>query len=706
MSAAALNAIWRRISRDPSAIAAYSLATVLALAFILQLYPLSFLAGSGLFFEQKDAPQHVSGWLFYLHDSWHFPLLQTTRLNHPDGVNIAFTDSIPLAALVFKLFAAWLPAQFHYFGLWHALALLSQALAAVLLMRALGVRHLAGCLAAAGFALTWPSLLWRFEHTALMTHGVILTALALYFMGRSGQWRSRRVSAAFIALSVAGLLIHPYLLAFSYAMFIVFLAEQAFAGAGWRKQVPALTTSVLVLMGAGVVFGYVGNGTQSFGFGSYSMNLSAPFCGGRFYSCVSATAEQPFKAFHFFDATGGQYEGYNYLGLGLILLVPCALWRGRNALLNVLRRFPVLCCAMLLLTLYALSNKVYFNGHELFSYPLPAFADKLTGTFRASGRFFWIVGYLILFATLATLLKKPSPRMFALVAFALALQWVDVQPMRAHNTATTSLPGKQELAQWATVLQDTQKIFLYPAFGCRENDPRFYLFFQRLAAHYDTLLDTGYIARPNLNCAANAQSFDMPFVAQQLYVMPREELKNPLAVPLGFRTAISQGACVTQQDALLCRADADAAYWRRSGLTGMTPLTDDFSRQVFSAAQLPTQVGVVDGDRLVPKPAQQEGFLSFGPYLRLHPGRYRVRLRYVSNADLTQQVGRWDIMANRSAKPALMWGGGSLVGTRGAVREIESVFSADDSAALVEIRTYLMATGDLQLLTIALEPAP
>ena len=698
--------MWRVLCKDQSSLAAYSLAIALALAFILQLYPLSFLAGNGLFFEQKDAPQHVSGWLFYLHDSWHFPLLQTTRLNHPDGVNIAFTDSIPLAALLFKCFAAWLPAQFHYFGLWHAVALLSQALAAVLLMRALGVRHLVGSLAAAGFALTWPSLLWRFEHTALMTHGVILAALALYFLGHSGQWRSRRVSAAFIALSLVGLLIHPYLLAFSYALFIVFLAEQAFAGAGWRKQLPALVSSVLVLMAAGVVFGYVGNGTQSFGFGSYSMNLSAPFCGSRFYSCVSATAEQPFKAFHFFDATGGQYEGYNYFGLGLILLLPFALWRSRTALKGMLRRFPVLCCAMLLLTLYALSNKVYFNGHELFSYPLPAFADKLTGTFRASGRFFWIVGYLILFATLATLLKKPSPRMLALVAFALALQWVDVQPLRAHNTATTSLSGKQELAQWATVLQGTQKIFLYPAFGCRENDPRFYLYFQRIAAHYDTLLDTGYIARPNLNCAANALSFDTPFVARQLYVMPREELKHPLAVPLGFRTAIAQGACVTNKHALLCRADDTATDWSRSGLADLTPLARDFSRQIFSATELPTQVGIVDGERLVAKRPQQEGFLSFGPYLRLHPGRYRVRLRYVSDADLTQQVGRWDIMANRSAMPALMWGGGSLVGTGGAVREIESVFSADDSAALVEIRTYVMATGDVQLLTIALEPAP
>ena len=706
LPSAALSPIGRPLLAECPASLAYALAALLALLFTFQLYPLSFLGGSGSFFELKDAPQHVTGWLFYLRDSWHFPLLHTERLNHPEGVNIAFTDSIPLAALFFKIIGGLLPAQFNYFGLWHGVALLGQALGAVFLLRALGVRHLAGALIASGFALLWPALLWRFEHTALMTHALILFALGLYFIGRSGQWRSRTVCTAFIALSVIGLLVHPYFLAFGATLFLVYLADSAVAGAGWKRQAPPLFAWILVLALTGALFGYFGNGTQTFGFDTYSMNLTAPFCGSRFYSCVSAGVDQPFKAFHFFDATGGQYEGYNYFGLGALLLLPFALAAGWSTLRSLPRKYPFLLAALVLLTLYALSNKIFFNSHALVSYSVPAFMDRLTGTFRASGRFFWIVGYVILFASLAALLRKPSLAKIALLICALALQWVDLEPLRRHNTETASRPGAQDLAQWAPALQNVDKLFLYPAFGCKENDPRVYLLFQRVAAQYGKLIDTGYIARPNVNCEKNALSFDAEFKPRELVVMASAELKTPLSVPGGFQRSIRRGECVTRAELLLCQAGTTAAQWRASGLTGLEPVGTDFGIQRWNAAKLSTLLGKVVGDRLVPQQTDKVGVLSFGPYVALHAGRYRMRLRYASDAEETRQVGRWDIVGNRSKAPTLEVDGGSLTGTRGAVREIDTVFSSTDSTALFEIRTIFSATGDLQVLDLSIERTP
>ena len=685
---------------------AYLLAGLLAMLFTLHLYPLSFLGGSGSFFEVKDAPQHVTGWLFYLHDAWHFPLLHTERLNHPVGVNIAFTDSIPLAALLFKLFRGVLPEQFHYFGLWHAVALLGQALAAVLLIRALGVRHLAGALLAAGFALTWPALLWRFQHTALMTHATILCALALYFLGRAGQWRSSATALAFVALNLAALLIHPYLLAFTFIVFLAYLADQAVTGQGWLHQALPLFAALIVLALAGVLFGYFGNSTQAEQFGVYSMNLSAPFCGSRFYSCVSEAADQPFKAFHFFDATGGQYEGYNYLGAGLLLLLPFALAASWRSLRGLPRKIPFLLLALLLLTLYAASNKLFFLSHAVAAYDVPAFLQALTGTFRASGRFFWIVGYVILFASLAALLKKSSLPKLGLVACALALQWVDLEPLRRHNTDTTSQPGADDVRQWATAVQNVDKIFIHPAFGCRPTDPALYLYFQRVAAQYGKLLDTGYTARANVNCEKNALSFDTEFKPRQLYVMAAADLKLPLSVPAGFQQAIRRGACVTRAELLLCQAGADARQWQASGLSGLAPMNAEFGVRRWSAAELPTQAGKLSGARLTPLAADKGGVFSYGPYVTLHPGRYRMRLRYASDAEEARQVGHWDIVGNRAKAPVLEVDAGRLNGTRGATREIETVFTATDSTALFEIRTFFTANGDLQLLDISLERSP
>src|SRR5690554_985993 len=87
--------------RLPASVA-YPLALLLAAGMVLYLYPSGFLAGQGAYFVTGDAASHISGWLFFREDQWRFPLLHSVRLNAPEGVSIAFTDSIPLVALLQK----------------------------------------------------------------------------------------------------------------------------------------------------------------------------------------------------------------------------------------------------------------------------------------------------------------------------------------------------------------------------------------------------------------------------------------------------------------------------------------------------------------------------------------------------------------------------------------------------------------------------
>ena len=298
--------------KDRSALVAYALAASLSLIYVFNLYPLSFLAGKGYFFEEGDAAQHVTGWLFYAKDYWHFPLLYTTRLNYPEGVSIVFTDSIPLAALPFKTFSFLLSPHFQYIGLWNFLAYITQAVAATFLIRSLGVRHILGITTAIIFAITWPTLAWRFGHTSLMTHSIILFALAFYFLGRHGDWHSNKASFFLILLSLLGLMVHPYFIVFCQLIFFAFIVDQAISGEGWIKQLPRILTSFLAIAIVASVLGYFGNSATASGYGFYSMNMTAPFCGGPIFPC-------------FTDATGGQYEGYNYLGAGLIVLIPFAI---------------------------------------------------------------------------------------------------------------------------------------------------------------------------------------------------------------------------------------------------------------------------------------------------------------------------------------------------------------------------------------------
>lgn len=690
-----------------SPVLAYGIAALSGILFILYVYPLTFLAGHGAFFEQGDASQHVTGWLFYAQDTWHFPLLRTERLNHPDGANIAFTDSIPLAALLFKTIAAWLPPHFHYFGLWHAVVFVTQAIAATFLIRSLGARHHLATLSAAIFALTWPALLWRLGHTSLMTHSIILFALAFYFLGRQGTWRANATTAAFIAISLIGLTVHPYFLAFCYTLFLSFLADQAIAGEGWKKQMPRLFASVCVISAVGALLGYFGNGTMTFGFGYYSMNLTAPFCGSRFYSCVNDAANQPFGAFHFVDATGGQYEGFNYFGAGLILLLPFTIVTNWSAIKALPRQYPALLLALLLCTLYALSNKVYLGTHELISYPLPSFMDRLIGTFRASGRFFWMVGYLVLFGMLAALLKKPSWRSALLVTVALALQWVDTQPLREHITRTAETRGTNDLGPWDKVLTNVDKIHVYPAFGCGDSDVKIYWLFQRMAAHYGKLLDTGYIARPNVNCASNDKAFSEAFQQRHLYIMSASYLKNPFKIPTGFSNAVQRNECVKWQDVVLCQNGYSPDDWKNTGLQGTgAAVLNSLDKTEWFADALPTQIGKVVNGRLVPTNESKVGFLSYGPYITLPLGRYHYVIVYSSDSEALRQVGHWDVVIGNGNGGTRELTTGRLNGTAGKVQHVEGIFNVDDANAPVEIRTFFTGGGDLQMTKISLERAP
>lgn len=695
-------ALSRILWSERSALASYGLALALAVFFVADLFPPSFVEGKSAFFEQIDASANVAGWLFYRRDGWHFPLLQTMRLNHPDGVSVAFTDSIPVAALLFKTFSAWLPEGFHYFGWWHVFVFLLQSVGAVFLMRVLGVRHLAGVVAAVAFALTWPALLWRFGHTSLMTHGILLFGLAFYFLARHGQWSTGRASAALVALSVAGLTVHPYFVAFIYPLFLALLADQALAGEGWRKQAPRVLVSLAVIVVAGYALGYFGHGnTTTFGFGYYSMNLVSPFCGGRFIACAAEATRHQFGAFHFADATGGQYEGYNYFGAGLLLLLPCAAamqWAGVRALP---RRYPALIVLLCLFTIYAVSTTVYFSTSKLASYSLPAVLDALTGTFRASGRFFWMAGYVVLFATLAAMLKQAAWRGLLPLAAALSLQWFDTQPLREMIQAKAARQATGDLAQWQPALADIDKINLFPAFGCSEDDVHIYWYFQRLAAHYGKLLDTGYVARPNVDCKANAQAFAGNVPQRQLYVMPEAYLKNPFAVPAGFRAAAERHACVQWRDAVICRGDANESGWKASQLP-IIPVAIPAGAE-WKPSELPTRIGHVVNGRLVPAARTGPGHLSFGPYIILPPGRYHYAIDYASDSPPEQQVGRWDVSLGGSMAAAPAIAAGPLQGSAGQVQRVEGNFTARDWHAPLEIRTFFIGDGDLQLIGISLD---
>lgn len=87
--------------------------------------------------DESDVIQHYAGWVNYRNSPWQFPLGKAGILgNYSEqaGTTISFTDSIPLVAIICKLFAPLLPNIFQYFGWYVYICFILQATSALMLL--------------------------------------------------------------------------------------------------------------------------------------------------------------------------------------------------------------------------------------------------------------------------------------------------------------------------------------------------------------------------------------------------------------------------------------------------------------------------------------------------------------------------------------------------------------------------------------------
>jgi hypothetical protein len=132
-----------------------------------------------------DAAQHYLGWEFFRHT----PLLQwPIGANYPLGMelssSIVFTDSIPIAAYIAKLFNPILPATFQYLGIWIWLCFVLQAFFAQRFLWFF-LSNKAHVYLGACFVVLSPPLIYRlvhagYGHIALASHWLILASFCLY----------------------------------------------------------------------------------------------------------------------------------------------------------------------------------------------------------------------------------------------------------------------------------------------------------------------------------------------------------------------------------------------------------------------------------------------------------------------------------------------------------------------------------------------
>jgi hypothetical protein len=494
------------ILRERSSVVLLSFSIFIAIVYLASIFDPAFLLGHGPFWANPRGPwlmdtqdrldsldvlSNQVGYLAWLRTGWHLPLFFVPDLGTPSGTNIIFVDAIPVAALVAKVASIATATAVNPYGFWTGLCFILSAVFASLVLIEAGQRSLLAVAAASLLALSAPTFLHRFGHLALMGHFLVIGALWLYLRDlRVGPSRARMASwTAWLCLA---LLINPYLFAMAGAIYAAawlrrFQVERAPV---WRVlREPLVVAVALVLVMA--VAGHFGKGTgthpYSGGFGQYSMNIASPFWPQRSGLLPGFDA--------IVDATGGQYEGFNYFGAGGLLLIIAALILERRRLGALVWRHRFLCVVFACATVFALSYRVYLFDTELLdvievlrsvhAWPAPSGAGGapagpptaasvprvllLAAVFRSSGRMFWIVYYAAMLFGLALVLRRLSPGpAVGFVAACCLLQLVDTNPLRARLSTLTraETPTLLDLAAWEDRARGAARVHVDPSYVC------------------------------------------------------------------------------------------------------------------------------------------------------------------------------------------------------------------------------------------------
>ncbi len=530
-----------------------------------------------------DPAYHYVGWELWRQDPHvHWPLTYTDRLGYPKGESIALVDLNPLLAVLLRPLSPLLGEPFQYFGLEAVLACALQFFFAFRIFRLiLGTNALEIALCSVFFLLAPPLNYRLMQHYSLSNQWLLLAALYIFFRvqssltqpkegwvghkGKAGRptsvIRQFVISGAVLAGVAVG--INPYI-----AFQVLLLLMAGVVSLLWQRRVKLLQAAGIAVLfcASGFVVAYSlglviagGRGYTTGGYRVFSMNILSP---------VDPRGWTSILLHRLSGATPGQYEGYAYLGVGVLALALIVLGAAvlpGSKLPSLDRRWAIpllLCC--LVLTLLALSTRMTLGSRTLVDLDPGEKLSPYLASLRASGRLFWAPYYLILLVVLAApflLLRRGWAN--ALVAGALLLQVADTQSLRhwVHVTVKEEHPSPLKSPIWSTLGAMHKNLIVLPAWQCGGNaaplGTESYRFFGYLAAQQKMRTNSYQSARytevaRDWHChqAVTALS-EQPLSPDSAYVVTPQLAARIAAGPTG------PGKCHDLDRVILCSVKTD-----------------------------------------------------------------------------------------------------------------------------------------------------
>ncbi|QDF07536.1 hypothetical protein BHS04_30690 [Myxococcus xanthus] len=452
---------------------------------------------------RDDFSQHLLGWLFFRNEPLRFPLGAIDGYLHPLGTTLGYMDAIPWVALLLRPFSSLLPADFQYIGPWMCMCLVLQGASSAWVARRMGATVPQQWLVGALLVLS-PTLLARMSmaHEALCAHWTIVLLVGLNLIPQRDAREAKQALGIALALCVFAAGVHPVITAMVLPLALALCVRTALERKlPWRWPLLGAVVNVGVVLVLFYVLGYLGT-VRTLGagaFGGFSADLLA-------FVNPMGYRDSWSRFLGSLPRQGAQYEGFGYLGLGVLFALWAALIllvRDAPLVARQWRRLVPVGLVTLGLGFFALSSRITLQG-ELIADLTGLYAPVMRWVepFRSSGRFVWPLYYLLALGSSLALISLPRPTVApSLLALALVLQAFDVNLGRGHQAKEGPAWNTQPSEALREAAVGRKHLVLYPpqmhdgsGRGCRAGPMDFHRWAYR-AYRLGLTFNSGYVAR-------------------------------------------------------------------------------------------------------------------------------------------------------------------------------------------------------------------
>jgi len=356
-----------------------------------------------IFSGNGDIMQHYVGWESFRVGNWKFPIGLTNVTSYPTNISVIYTDSIPIIAIFFKLISFMLPKTFQYLGLYGLLCFTLQGILSAHIIKRFTDSKLNIIVVSILFTII-PSMIYRmYYHTALASQWLLLLSLETLFLYNEFK-EGKKVYYIWAIISFLVSSIHIYYLLMCGIILMGYILLDILNTKKIKKSVILLGIYLLVALISIWILGGFTNLTanDNYGFGLFSYNLNGLINSQGWSVFVKELSIIP-----------EQYEGFSYLGLGVIILIIISMiltiiWFIKDK--EDLKQHKNLIISLIFISaisiFIALSPKAYIGEYLLYDLKLPNFINEIWGIFRSTGRMIWPVIHILMLLSVIIIIKR------------------------------------------------------------------------------------------------------------------------------------------------------------------------------------------------------------------------------------------------------------------------------------------------------------